>query len=58
MIKTVPQTVSPLDVIYKWYKRLVYIYTHPDLLAKFCKVNLSNTKNLGRIYIPGLINLR
>ena len=25
-----------------WYKRLVY--THPDLLARFCKVNLSNAK--------------
>ena len=31
------------DVMYKWYKRLVY--THPDLLARFCKVNLSNAKN-------------
>ena len=29
--------------MYKWYKRLVY--THPDLLARFCKVNLSNAKN-------------
>ena len=27
------------DVMYKCYKRLVY--THPDLLARFCKVNLS-----------------
>ena len=32
------------DVMYKWYERLVY--THPDLLARFCKVNLSNAKNL------------
>ena len=40
MIKTVPySTVSPL---YKWFKRLVY--THPDLLARFCKVHLSNAK--------------
>ena len=30
------------DVMYKWYERLVY--THPDLLARFCKVNMSNTK--------------
>ena len=32
------------DVMYKWYKRLVY--THPDLLTIFCKVNLSNAKKL------------
>ena len=31
------------DVIYKKYKRLVY--TSPDLLARFCKVNLLNAKN-------------
>ena len=31
------------DVMYKKYKKLVY--TPPDLLARFCKVNLSNTKN-------------
>ena len=31
------------DVMYKKYKRLVY--TSPDLLARFCKVNLSNAKN-------------
>ena len=31
------------DVTYKKYKRLVY--TAPDLLARICKVNLSNAKN-------------
>ena len=31
------------DVMYKKYKRLVY--TPPDLLARFCKVNLSKAKN-------------
>ena len=31
------------DVMYKRYKRLAY--TSPDLLARFCKVNLSNAKN-------------
>ena len=31
------------DVMYKKYKRLVY--TFPDLLARFCKVNFSNAKN-------------
>ena len=30
-------------LMYKWYKRLVY--AHPVLLARFCKVNLSNAKN-------------
>ena len=44
------------DVMYKWCKRLVY--THPDLLARFCKVNLSNAKKLGWLFFPGLINLR
>ena len=34
------------DVMYKRYKRLVYKYTHPDLLTRFCKVNLSNAKKL------------
>ena len=34
--------------MYKWYKRLVY--THPDLLARFCKVNLSNAKNLASFF--------
>ena len=38
------------DVMYKKYKRLVY--TPPDLLARFCKVNLSNTKKLGLICLP------
>ena len=37
MIKTVPHgTVSP-QMMYKKYKRLVY--TSPDLLARFCKIN-------------------
>ena len=46
MMKTAPhRTVSPQtsDVMYKKYKRLVY--TSPDLLARFCKANLSNAKN-------------
>ena len=43
------------DVMYKWYKRLVY--THPDLLTRFCKVNLSNAEKFGLIFFPGLINL-
>ena len=30
-------------VMYQKYKRLVY--TPPDLLARICKVNLSNAKN-------------
>ena len=56
MIKTVPHsTVSPQLWYYKWYKRLVY--TKPDLLASFCKVNLSNTKNRPDFF-SGLINLR
>ena len=37
-------------VMYKTYKRLVY--TPPDLLARFCKVNLSNAKKLGLICLP------
>ena len=41
MMKTPPHSTS--DVMYKKHKRLVY--THPDLLARFCKVNLSNAKN-------------
>ena len=46
------------DVMYKKYKRLVY--TPSDLLAKICKVNLSNAKKCGlicfpRIYFRGLI---
>ena len=36
------------DVMYKKYKRLVY--TPPYLSAKFCKVNLWNTKNLARLF--------
>ena len=40
MIKTAPHSTP--DVMYKEYKRLVC--THPDLLARFCKVNLSNAK--------------
>ena len=59
MIKTVPHgTVSPQ--MYKKYKRLVY--TSPDLLARFCKMNckLVERKKLGlvcfpRICFPGLI---
>ena len=41
--------------MYKWFKRLVY--TQPDLLARFCKVNLSNAKKFDLIFFPGLINL-
>ena len=42
MIKTAPHgTGSPQ--MYKKYKRLVY--TSPELLARFCEVNLSNAKN-------------
>ena len=56
MIKTVPHSSFTSDVMYQWYKRLVY--THPDLLGRFCKVNLSNAKNSCLIFFPGLINLR
>ena len=60
MIKTVPHgTVSP-QMMYKKYKRLVY--TSPDLLERFCKINckLVERKKLGlicspRICFPGLI---
>ena len=60
MIKTVPHgTVSP-QMMYKKYKRLVY--TSPDLLARFCKINckLVEHKKFGlicfpRICFPGLI---
>ena len=38
------------DVMYKKYKRLVY--TPPDLLARICKVNLSNAKKFGLICFP------
>ena len=45
MIKTAPHsTLSPQTWCIKKYKRLVC--THPDLLARICKVNLSNAKNL------------
>ena len=36
--------------MYKEYKRLVY--TPPDLLARICKVNLSNAKKFGLICFP------
>ena len=41
-----------LDVMYKKYKRLVY--TPSDLLARICKVNLSNAnaKKCGLICFP------
>ena len=46
------------DVMYKKYKRLAY--TPPDLLARICKVNLSNEKKIrpdlfSRICLRGLI---
>ena len=46
------------DVMYNKYKRLVY--TPTDLLARFCKANLSNGKKFclicfPRICFPGLI---
>ena len=41
------------DVMYKCYKRLVY--THPDLLARFCKVNLSNAKKLAWFFFQALL---
>ena len=44
------------DVMYKWNKKLVY--THPYLLGRFCKVNLSNAQKFGLIFFPGLINLQ
>ena len=37
MIKTVPHGTVSLQMMYKKYKRLVY--TSPDLLARFCKIN-------------------
>ena len=42
--KTVSQYCFTSVVMYRKYKRLVY--TPPDLLARFCQVNLSNTKIL------------
>ena len=53
MIKTYYCFTS--DVMYERYKRLVY--THPDLLTRFYKVNLSNAKKLAWVFLP-LINLR
>ena len=41
------------DVMYKKYKRLVY--TPPDLLARICKVNLSNAKKFGLIFVNSFI---
>ena len=38
------------DVMYKKYKRLVY--TPSDLLARICKVKLSNAKKYGLICFP------
>ena len=38
------------DVMYKKYKKLVY--TPSDLLARICKVNLSNAKKCGLICFP------
>ena len=38
------------DVMYKKYKSLVY--TPSDLLARICKVNLSNAKKFGLICFP------
>ena len=44
MIKTAPHsTLSPQTWCIKKYKRLVC--THPDLLARICKVNLSNANS-------------
>ena len=52
--KTASQSAVYLpNVIYKKYKRLVY--TPPDLLARFCKVNLSNTKRAFFFYFIFLI---
>ena len=48
MIKTVPHSSFTSDVMYKWYKRLVY--THPNLLVRFSKVNLSNAKKFSLIF--------
>ena len=47
MLKTAPHsTLSPQTWCIKKYKRLVC--THPDLLARLCKVNLSKAKNSTR----------
>ena len=60
MIKTVPQGTFSPQMMYKKYKRVVY--TSPDLLARFCKINckLVERKKLSlicfpRICVPGLI---
>ena len=49
VLKTVtPSTVSPqmwcINGIKGWF------YTQPDLLARFCKVNLSNAKKFDRLF--------
>ena len=44
ILKTVPHSYCLTSyVMCKWYKRLVY--TYPALLARLCKVKLSNAKN-------------
>ena len=40
------------EILHSAFLRLVY--TAPDLLARFCKVNLSNAKKIGLICFPGL----
>ena len=35
----------------------IIVYTQPDLLARFCKVNFSNAKKFDLIFFPRLINL-
>ena len=49
MIRTVPHGTVSLQMMYKKYKRMVY--TSPDLLARFCKINckLVERKKLGLI---------
>ena len=48
MIKTNPRSsVYCIESIKAWF-------TPQDLLARFCKVNLSNTKKSGFIYYFGL----
>ena len=34
--------------MYKWYKRMVY--THSDLLARFCKVKFSKAKKIHPVF--------
>ena len=44
ILKTVPHSYCLTSyAMYKWYKRLVY--TYPALMARLCKVKLSNAKN-------------